>query len=319
MKKSSVRHIVTCTDANYMHKVVVFYRSLCKVHNNFILHLFCFDNIAVAVFKKFRYKNVIVYDPKDFETDELLKVKASKVKKYEYYWACNPFITRKVLLEQNVDFVSSCDCDLVFFQSPEEIFKELNGADVLIQPNNFSFQFSADYTKIGYYCASFQCFRKNINSIKILNWWHQQTMGWCSSKFEEGRFGDQKYLDDWRTRFKKVREIANVGTNVAPWSVQKFDLSTQNGNLMINHKYPVIYYHFHSFRMKLKNCEYIITGDRHNSYPISSTVRRLIYEPYAKTLKKTIEELKKNIEYAEYAGINPEGIQLPFDHTLPKI
>lgn len=314
MKKSKTRHIVTSTDANYLHKTIAFYLSLCKVHQNFILHLFCFDDIAYKIFKELGYKNIVIYNPSDFETLELKKVKASKIKRYEYYWACNPFLTRKVLLEQDTDFVSSCDCDLLFFKSPEEIFEELSDADVLIQPNNFSSQFSTDSAKVGYYCTSFQCFRKNNNSIKILNWWHKKTMKWCSSKFEEGKFGEQKYLDDWRTRFKRVREIVNIGTNVAPWNVQKLDISIQDGRFLINHKYPLIYYHFHSFRMNLTNYQYIITGDRHNNYPISSNVRKLIYEPYTQILKKVIQGLKKNPDYQKYVQINPEGIQIPFDH-----
>jgi hypothetical protein len=311
---TEIRHIATSTDANYLHKAIVLYRSLLKVHDNFLLHMFCFDDIAYSVFKRLNYQNLKIYHPSDFENKELLKVKASKVKRYEYYWACNPFITRKVLLDQDTDFVSSCDCDLMFFDSPEVIFSELGNADVLIQPNNFSYQFVNDFTLVGYYCTSFQCFKKNQNSIKILNWWHKKTIKWCSSKFEDGKFGEQKYLDDWRIRFKKVREIANVGTNVAPWNIQKYDISKRNKQIIINAKYPLIYYHYHSFRMDLKNYQYIITGDRHNNYPISEKVIKLVYKPYIKVLKETIKELKKIKDYREYVQTNPRGIQIPFGH-----
>ncbi len=274
--------------------------------------MFCFDDIAYNIFRKLNYKNIKIYHPTEFENKELLKVKASKVKRYEYYWACNPFITRKVLLEQDTDFISSCDCDLMFFQSPEVIFKELGNADVLIQPNNFSFQFVNDFVRVGYYCTSFQCFRKNRNSKKILDWWHKRTMEWCSSKFEDGKFGEQKYLDDWRTRFKKVRELVNVGTNAAPWNIQKYDITKKNDQILLNDSYPLVYYHYHSFRMNLKNYRYIITGDRHNDYPISPEVERIIYRPYIKLLRETIKELKNIKEYRDYVQINPEGIQIPF-------
>ncbi len=310
---ANIRHIVTSTDANYVHKAFVLYKSLSEVHNNFLLHVFCFDEVAYNIFKKLNFRDIIVYHTSDFETKELLKIKDSKIKRYEYYWACNPFMTRKVLLDQKTDFISSCDCDLVFFQSPEVIFDEFGKADVLIQPNNFSYQFENDLTRVGYYCTSFQCFRKNRNSIQILNWWHQKTMEWCSSKFVGGRFGEQKYLDDWRIRFKKVRETANIGTNVAPWNVQKFDLSKQNNQILINNKYPLIYYHYHSFRMDLANYRYVITGDRHNDYPISSEVVRLVYRPYIKTLRETVRELKKIKDYREYVRVNPEGMQIPFE------
>jgi hypothetical protein len=308
----NTRHIATSTDANYLHKAVVLYKSLLKVHNNFILHIFCFDDIAYNVLEKLHYNNIKIYHSSDFETVELLRFKASKIKRHEYYWACNPFLTRKILLEQSVDFISSCDCDLMFFQSPEIIFEELGEADVLIQPNNFSYQFENDFTRVGYYCTSFQCFRKNSNSIKILNWWHKRTMEWCSSDFEDGKFGEQKYLDDWRIRFKKVREIANVGTNLAPWNIQKFDLSGKNSEILINGKYPLVYYHYHSFRMNLSNYKYIISGDRDNNYEIPLEASKFIYKPYIEILKESIKDLKKIRDYRNYLQINPEGVQIPF-------
>lgn len=311
-KTSLLRHIVTSTDANYLHKAIVLYKSLSKVHKNFLLHMFCFDDTAYNILDKLDYKNIMIYHPTHFENKELLKVKASKVKRYEYYWACNPFLTRKVLLEQDTNFISSCDCDLMFFQSPEVIFKELGNADVLIQPNNFSFQFVNDFVRVGYYCTSFQCFRKNKNSKKILDWWHERTMEWCSSKFEGGKFGEQKYLDNWRTQFKNVREIANIGTNVAPWNIQKYDVTKHNDSIMLNDNYSLVYYHYHSLRINLKNYRCVITGDRHNYYPIPPKVVEIIYKPYIKLLKETIKELKNIKEYRDYVQINPEGVQIPF-------
>jgi hypothetical protein len=271
------------------------------------------------VFKTLKYANIIYYHTSEFETKELLKAKASKEKKYEYYWTCNPSMAKKVIREQKTDFISLADCDLMFFQSPEVIYDELKGADVIIQPNNFSYQHVKDFIPVGYYCTSFQCFRKNDNGKKIINHWHKECLKWCSATFEEGRFGDQKYLDEWRIHFKKVREVSNVGTNIAPWNIQKFDFTKKNNQIVINNKWPLIYYHFHSFRMNLLNYDYIITGDRDNTYQISKTVINLIYKPYIKRVKNAVIELKKIKAYREYVHTNPHGIQKDFhDKTITK-
>lgn len=306
------RHIIIGTDANYLPRAIVFYKSLAKVHNNFVLYIFCFDEIAYKVLRKLKYKNTVPYHTSQFEDAELLKIKASKEKKYEYYWACNPSIGRKVLIEQKVDFIALADCDMMFFQSPEVIFEEFNGADVIIQPNNFSYQYEKDFIPVGYYCTSFQCFRNNKNGKKILNWWRSQCIKWCSANFEKGKFGDQKYLDDWRIRFKKVREVENPGTNVAPWNIQKFDLSKIKGNVIINNKWPLVYYHFHSFRMNLSKGSYILTGDRENNYELPSRAVDLIYKLYIKRMKEAIKTLKNFKEYREYIISNPEGVQRDF-------
>lgn len=301
------RHIVIGVDANYLHKAVIFYESLSKFHKNFILHIFCYDDVTYRVFKILNYKNITIYHTSEFETKEILKVKFSKERLYEYYWAIGPYLTRKVLMEQKTDSVALADCDIMFFQSPEIIFEELGKADVIIQPNNFSYQFENDFVPYGYYCTSFQCFRKNKNGKQILDYWHNLCMEWCSHIREEGKFGEQKYLDDWRIRFKNVREVASVGTNVAPWNIQKYDINIKNGEVMINNKWPLVYYHYHSFKMNLLNYKYIITGDRNLKYPISKEAEKYIYKPYIKLIKKTIMNLKKIKEYQEYVITNPEG------------
>ncbi|OIP03953.1 hypothetical protein COV53_04475 [Candidatus Gottesmanbacteria bacterium CG11_big_fil_rev_8_21_14_0_20_37_11] len=312
------RHIVIGSDANYLHKAVVFYKSLSKFHNNFVLHIFCFDDIAYKVLRTLNYKNIITYHTSEFENKELLKVKAAKERMYEYYWTCNPAVAIKVIKEQKTDFISLADCDLMFFQSPEVIYDEFEGADAIIQPNNFSYQHVKDFIPVGYYCTSFQCFRNNDNGRKILEYWYRQCLKWCSAEFEEGRFGDQKYLDDWKIRFKKVSEVANIGTNVAPWNVQKFNLSQKNNQVVINNKWPLVYYHYHSFRMNFSDYAYIITGDRENSYKISRNVINLVYKPYIKETRKVIKNLKKIKEYQDYVKLNPRGVQKDFQGRILK-
>ena len=301
------RHIIIGVDGNYLHKSLIFYKTLSEFHNNFILHIFCFDDVAFNILNMLKYKNIHTYHTSEFETDDILKVKATKDRMYEYYWTLNPHITRKVIKEQDCEFVTLADCDLMFFQSPEVIFDEFKNADVIIQPNNYSCQFDNDFARYGYYCTSFQCFRNNTNGKKILDYWYGKCMEWCSHIGEDGKFGDQKYLDDWRIRFRNVREVTNMGTNIAPWNVQKFDFCLIKNKVYINDKWPLIYYHYHSFKMNLLNYKYIITGDRNLSYPLSDQVIKLIYKPYIKRIKNIVKELKTFKQYRTYIKTNPEG------------
>ena len=301
------RHIVIGVDANYLHKALIFYRSLSLHHKSFVLYVFCFDDIVYDVLKEINYSNVILYSTSDFETSEILQLKKTKDRLYEYYWAINPHMGRKVILEQKCDAIGLADCDLMFFQSPEVIFEEFEGADVAIQPNNYSYIYETDASKYGYYCTSFQCFRNNDNGRAILKEWYDKCIAWCSHIGEKGKFGDQMYLDEWRNTHKNVREIGNIGTNVAPWNIQKYDLSLKNNIVMINNKWPLVYYHFHSLKMNLVDYSYIITGDRNLNYPISKDVVDLVYEPYVKLLKEAIVDLKRYKVYRDYVNQNPQG------------
>ena len=305
--KNNFEHIAIGTDANYLHKAIIYYESLHKYYKDFILHVFCFDDLAFEVFKKLNYKNVKVYHPSEFENQRLKKLKKSKDRLYEYYWSINAYLAKHVMDKHKPKSVTFSDCDYMFFNSPKVILDEVRNADVLIQPNNFSFPSVNDFIPVGYYCSSFEFFRNNKNGRKVLNWWHKQCMQWCSSKFVDGKFGDQKYLDDWRIRFDRVREVANPGANVAPWNVQKYDISKKGGKILINTKWPLIYYHYHSFKMNLKNYDYMITGDRHNNYEINKDVINIIYKPYIVEMIKVIKRLKQFSIYKEYVNKNPEG------------
>ena len=307
MKK---RTLVTFFDSNYIHRAVITYESLAEVHKNFVLYAVCFDELSYEVVKTLGYENFIPIAPAEFETEELLKSKAEKKKMYEYYWSCKPSAIKFVMDKTEAEMVTFIDCDFMFFQSPEPIFEEGDKANVILQPNNFSFETDDQFTTAGYYCSCWEGFRNNEEGREALDWWHKRCMEWCFSRFEEGKFADQKYLDGWRSKFKGVREVVEMGANMAPWSATKYDFTETNGVVTINDKYPMIYYHYHSFKMNLVNYEYMITGDRHNSYNISPELERLVYPPFIKKMKEVLERLKKIENYKKYTEINPEGVYL---------
>lgn len=310
--------LVIGIDANYLPKAVVFYESLLKYYKNFVLHVFCFDDVTYESLKVLRYKKVILHKKSDFESKKLLELRKSKKKTYEYYWAVNAYITKYVLDNYQPESVTFTDCDCMFFDSPKKIFDEVKGADILIQPNNFSFLSVNDFIPVGYYCSSFELFRSNENGVKVLNWWNKACMKWCSASFEDGKFGDQKYLDDWRERFKKVREVTNPGANVAPWNVQKYDLIKKDGKIFLNGVWPLVHYHFHSFRMNFDDYNYIITGDRENYYKLSKRVVDAVYKPYISAMKSAIKKLKKTKSFSSYILTNPKGLQIGFDGKVIK-
>ncbi len=303
---TKLRHFVTLLDANYVAKCITMYKSLSKHHSNFNLYVFCFDDLSYQVIKGLKYKNLIAFHSSDFENKELLKCKEDKTKLYEYYWACKPYSILKVMKDTKADIVTYIDSDFMFFGSPEPLFKELGDNDVLLQPNNFSVEEMKQFIPVGYYCTCYESFRNNANGRKILKWWHKKDMEWCYAVFEPGRFADQKYPEDWRTRFKKVREVLNVGANVAPWNIQKFDTSTKGGKIYVS-DYPLIYYHYHSFRMNLLNYKFTLTGDRENYYRLPKDAIEIIYPPYIKLLRGVVKMLKKNKSYAEYSKVNPNS------------
>jgi len=313
MKK---RTLVTFFDSNYIPKALATYMSLSRVHNNFKLYALCFDDLSFNVIKKMNYHHFIPIHYSEFENEELQKNKKNKEKMYEYYWSCKPYAILWIMKKTKAEMVTYIDCDFLFFQSPEPIFKEAEKASVLIQPNNFSYDEEKQFLPVGYYCSCWESFKNNHEGHKVLRWWHKKCMEWCYAKFENEKFADQKYLDRWRLLFKGVREVINVGANISPWNIQKFDLTVRNNQILINNSCPLIYYHYHSFKINLINYKYMITGDRENYYRIPKDIKKIIYLPYIKLLKSAIIRSKTIPEYLEYAQKFPESnIKLARDNS----
>ena len=70
---------------------------------------------------------------------------------------------------------------------------------------------------------------RDERGIAALRWWHDRCVEWCYQRFEDGKFGDQKYLDDWPDRFAGVHVVDHPGVGLAPWNVSRHEL-VLNGN-----------------------------------------------------------------------------------------
>jgi len=300
-------NIASYIDANYLPKLLICYRSLQEhFKDKFKFHLFCFDNCTYEIMKEYNYSNVVLYRKEEFEINEIIKQKSNK-KSYEYFWTYTPIVLKKIMNEVDDDeLVCYMDTDMMFYNSPKVIFDELEDKDVLIQPNNFSVKERWQFEPIGYYCTAFDIFRNNENTRKIVDDWAKQCIDLCSADFSTGQFGDQKYMDYWRDKYENVREVTVVGADVAPWNIDKYDVSTRNGYVFVNNN-PLIYYHFHAFKMNFENLSYMIEGDRDNHYDIRQDAIENIYQPYIDKYKNVIEELKTKKLFLEYTKINPNG------------
>jgi hypothetical protein len=65
-------------------------------------------------------------------------------------------------------------------------------------------------------------FDNTEQGLKVLNWWRDRCLEWCFNRFEDGKFGDQKYLDDWTDRFEGIHVLKHLGGGLAPWNVQQY-------------------------------------------------------------------------------------------------
>ena len=95
--------LIFCTifDSNYLDKGIVLYNSMVSSMPSFRLYVFAFDKECEEILRSENLKNMIVVGLEEFESEELLKVKAERTKA-EYCWTCSSWSIKHVIEKYNV-------------------------------------------------------------------------------------------------------------------------------------------------------------------------------------------------------------------------
>ena len=278
----------TLFDSNYLSRGLAMYESLSRHCKDFHLYVFAFDSKTFEVLRKFNLSNTTIISLDQFEDKELLKVKKER-SKVEYLWTCSSSIILYVLENYKVDNCTYLDADIYFFNSPNGLIDEVGNNSVIITKHRYTLKYDQSTTS-GIYCVQFVFFRNDETGIKVLRWWRDTCIKWCYITTESGRFGDQKYLDDWPERFRGVHVLQHLGGGLAPWNIQQYDFYLKYTQLFgrenkTKKEFEVIFYHFHGLKF-LNNNKVDLGG-----YEISKNVINTFYKPYL----KHVEKIKRDI------------------------
>lgn len=281
----------TLFDSNYLDKGLVLYDSMKNVMEDFKLYILAMDSQCYDILKKLELSNAVIISLKEFEDEELLKIKKERARA-EYCWTCTASLIDYVFEAYDEDYCTYIDADLYFFKNPRILIEEMvnNGCSVQIVEHGFGKGLLAREKEkgAGKYCVQFNTFQNDQYGREILKIWNRQCRNHCSMK--PGEMGDQKYLSDWAEKYEKVHVLKNQGGGIAPWNLFRFRPSEQKGWLIdkrTKEKFEMVFYHFH-------HLEYM--DDKRVNLNVFKKERgadkTLVYEIYIPYLRK-MEEVKK--------------------------
>jgi hypothetical protein len=282
-------NFITLFDKNYLSRGLALYNSLVKHCDNFILYILAMDQETKNFLSKENFKNISIISLNQIESfyPELMDLKKTR-SIAEYCWTLTPYSIQYAINNFNLDSCTYLDADLYFFSNPKILFDEAGNNSIIITDHKYTPEY--DLSKIsGKYCVQFVFFKNDNYGMEALEWWRQRCKEWCYSRFEDGKFGDQKYLDDWTVRFKNVYTIAHIGCGLAPWNIQQYDINITDNKLYVcdkitKRKEPVIFFHFHAIKKIYTDSNKEIWNL--GSYYIDNTIKELIYNNYLKLISK---------------------------------
>ena len=270
-----MEHYVTLFDSFFLPQGLALHASLDRHCRPYTLWILCVDIDAYRVLKKLALPQVRLLNLDKLETDELRRVKLMRTRG-EYCWTLTPFAPRFVFeADATVERVTYLDADLWFRKAPLPIFREFeqSGKGVLITDHGYAPEYDQSATS-GQYCVQFVIFSR-AGGEHVRQWWEARCIEWCHDRFEDNKFGDQKYLDDWPERFGTcVHVLRHQEWTLAPWNAVRFPY----GNALL--------YHFQDLRL--------VEGARitFGAYPLPPVLVRHVYEPYLESFVAALDTLR---------------------------
>lgn len=295
----------TLFNTTYFSRGLAMYRSLEQFCPDFHLYIFAFDSHCYEALSNMALPKATIISLQEFENEALLAVKPTRTEQ-EYCWTAGSYTIKHCIEHFKLDHCTYVDADLLFFSNPGVLIEEMGEKSVLITEHRYTPCYDQSGTS-GIYCVQFMTFKNTKEGMEVLNWWVSACLEWCYARMEDGKFGDQKYLDDWTTRFDCVHVCQHLGAGIAPWNVQQYAFKHKSGKskgqvLSGNQEFDLVFYHYHGFSYSSNNSYMIAPA----GYHLGRNQIKHIYKPYVHALSIAENQIKTNVEGLVPYHINNE-------------
>lgn len=273
-----MEHFCTLFDQRYLLQGLALHASLRRHAPGSMLWIVCMDAPVQDALERLALPGVTTLPLSEIEDERLRRVKADRTPR-EYCWTVTPFVPEAVFRRApDATRVTYLDADLYFFDSPAMFLRELDesGKHLLITEHAYAPEYDQTRTS-GRFCVQFLSVRNTSRARAVMKWWQDRCIEWCYARQEDGKFGDQMYLDEWPVRFgQDVQVLEQSDRTLAPWNVRH---AAQRGALR-----PV-FYHFHAFWWVAGR-----TVRLHTNYEVGSAAEPL-YRAYVSELREARRRL----------------------------
>jgi hypothetical protein len=224
----------------------------------------------------------------------------------EYISAVRPCFLLRLLEDEQPSALVYVDADLMFFADPDPFRRELDAASVVLVP-----QWHSDAKRhldevYGIYNAGTIAFRSDADALDTVRRSREQCLEWTGFTPQPGRFGNQRYLNEWPMEQRGVRVASHIGLGVAPWNVDGYELArgTRPGEVLVE-GVPLVFYHYSGVSIaggppliaRLMSLTHVVLFQHgavpfswgHHWHPIPARERELLWEPYMRAVAGALE------------------------------
>ena len=295
-----MRYYCTYFDRHYLTRGLALLDSL-RQHetSRFTLIVVCMDELTRTILTQLAIPELHLIPLHEIEhrDEALLSTKRSR-SLVEYYWTMTPTIILRILeRDRAIDLLTYLDADLFFFSSPQPIFDELGQNSILIHEHRFSKRQAHLAPHNGRFNVGLLSFRRDSRGLHVLRWWRERCLEWCFTRYEEGKMGDQLYLEDWPTRFAGVTILQHAGGGVGPWNHDQYQITRSSEGQVLVDRTEIVFYHFHSFKLASPELALPVA---YAHYPLTLAGLRYCCVPYVHALEKAHRSVAQIVPNARW-------------------
>ena len=293
---------IFCTyfDHNYLSRALVMIESLRRFDAQAPIHVLALSELCATILRELALPNVEIIPLATLEEayPELVAVKPTR-KLIEYYFTLSPYLPHYLFARTAADRITYLDADIWFFTPPQAVLDSLGEASVAITPHRFSFTYR-NHTVFGLYNVAWITYRRSPEGLACLNAYKDDCLAWCYDRLEDGRFGDQKYLDSWPSRYPALKVITHKGINLAVWNVQGHVIRLKNNVVTVDDD-PLVFYHYSPTQMLPDGKVHIPVEPGGSSRSTAILVEHII-NPYKHRLEAERRSLEQRFPALAQAG-----------------
>ena len=242
----------TLFDANYLARALVLHGSLVETGEAFRLRAYCMDERSAHLLERLDLPGVEAITRAELEADdpELAAVQPTQKPRRVPLDGDAGDLPARAPARPGLGSITYLDADLQFFSGPSAVFDEIGASSVTIVPHRYAPRWQAFEETSGIYNVEWLTFARDANGLEALTWWRERCLEWCYAVFEDGKFGDQAYLNDWPERFQGVHVLQHPGAGLAPWNLELYDVREEpgSGRLLVD-DVPLVFFHHHGLQL----------------------------------------------------------------------